>query len=81
MRSEKDEPPTMSMPPLRRSLSGVAARMHSAQMPTVSTVPTLRFLRSISVAKYQKNRIIRINPVTNTVSGSSKNEVRGEHGG
>ena len=76
MRRVNDEPPMMSMPPLRRSLTGVAASdAEGGQTPISSTVPTLRFLRSISVAKYQKNRIIRVNPVRNTVSGSSKNEV------
>ena len=36
----------------------------------VSTVPTLRFRRSISVAKYQKNMINKVSPITNTMSGS-----------
>ena len=75
MRRVKEDPPVMSIPPLRRSLSGVAASTQRAHTPNSSTVPTLRFRRSISVAKYQKNKIIRISPVTNRVNGSSKKVV------
>ena len=59
------------MPPLSRSFGGDAANKQNAQTPRVSTVPTLRFRRSISVAKYQKNKIIRPSPMKNKVNGSS----------
>jgi hypothetical protein len=53
--------------------------MQSAQTPIKSTVPTFRFRRSISVAKYQKNKIIRIIPVENDERILEKRDG-GEHG-
>ena len=69
------------MPPLSRSLGGMNAAMHKTQIPTSRTDPMFRFLRSISVAKYQKNRISNPRPSRNRASGSSKTEVSASMGG
>ena len=69
---ENAEPPTMSMPPLSRSFKGNTAKQQRVMVPMSRTLPTLRFRRSISVAKYQKNRISRERPVRNRTSGSLK---------
>ncbi len=54
--------------------------MQSAHTPMSRTVPTFRFRRSISVAKYQKNKIIRDIPIKEQSQRIVVKSGGGKHG-